>query len=174
MSKYPASIFRLCFGVVVLNLWYLHIRSGPCSLNPVSRSRLPIPVLFLRGSDFHEHRRSKDLVKTLRVRGGSDSTHENQEQEHVKENGVDGAKKKRRSEKKSKSVKGRNAENYDSDSDKEKSDPRKKKSRSKPKSRMDWETWRKLPKGKSRYGTDIVAGSGPLKYQVGRPTSLPR
>ena len=167
------SNLQLILVVIAASVWSLQICSGPCVLENVGPSRFLISSPFLLGcapcapNPIYVLDRSH---RTLRIRGGCELSHEPIEKLSVEESEAKETKKKRKSKSKPKSKIPEEKDDA-SDSDVTEENPetkekKKKKKRSGSKSQMDWETWRKLPKGKSRYGTDVIAGSGPMLYQV--------
>jgi hypothetical protein len=155
-----------------IGLWSLRICSGPCNIlnlkylsgsTEVLRSgrygmpyacRMPEATFFVDVNFI-----PKRNTAVLRIRGGGDSSVvANEKSSKIRKSKSKDSLKKKRSESLTEDKKITKVSKLA----KSKS-PKKK---SKRKSRVDWDTWRKVPKGKSRYGTDVVSGTGPRLYQV--------
>ncbi len=164
--------FQLCF--VVICLWSLGICSGPCNFKSLRNSgaeglqpekhdvklhscRVPGTMTSLVQMLYISTRNTE----ILRIRGGDGASEVKAKKSST---GKAGKLKSKDSAKKKRSESLAEEKKISKGSKLAKIEPPKKKS--KRKSGVDWDTWRKVPKGKSRYGTDVVAGTGPRLYQV--------
>ena len=104
------------------------------------------------------HRGDRSTI--LRIRGGDSHQSQQDDSKEIQRLKAKSSKRKIGTSIKSASVKDKKNSKTNSNGN------QKRKKKSKSNTRIDWSTWRKIPKGKSRYGSDVVAGSGPMLYQV--------
>ena len=162
---------RFLLSFLFISLWSLRICSDPCNIfnfkylsgsTEVLRSgRYVMPYACRMTETFFvdEYCIPKPNTEVLRIRGGDDTSEvANEKPSNIRKSKSKDSLKKKRSESFAEDKKiikvSKLAKNKSS------------KKKSKRKSRVDWDTWRKVPKGKSRYGTDVVSGTGPRLYQV--------
>jgi hypothetical protein len=168
--------FRFQLSFIFISLWSLRICSGPCNIKSLRNSgcaeglkiekpgmepyscRMSETMNFLAGKLYI----TTQSTEILRIRGG-DGSSEVKKKKKIPTGKVIKSKSKD-------SVKEKHSESLAEDKAISKSSKLAKikspKKKSKRKSGVDWDTWRKVPKGKSRHGTDVVAGTGPRLYQV--------